>query len=163
MKKLALLFLCCGGLLGHGFHSSLASLDYVSKQHALQAILIVNASDLETLLRKQSGRQIELDRTADANALTSDYVNKSVQLRAGGKSIPLLWVGMEVKTNFVYVYVEAEVPSLDGLEIRNGLLMDLLPDQVNMVTVRRDGTGKPFDCLFQQGSDFTAVRVAKAD
>jgi hypothetical protein len=157
MKKLVLLLLCCGALTGHGFHSSLTSIDYVSRSHALQAVVMVNAGDLETLLRKESGRQIEIDRTADAAALIEAYVRKSVQVRAAGRDIPLRWVGMEVKTNFVYIYVEAEAQALDGLEIRNSLLMDLLPDQVNMLTLRRDGTGKPFDCLFQQGSGYAPV------
>ena len=131
----------------------------MSGAHSLQAILIVNAADLETVLRKESGRQIELDRSPDAAALTADYVGKNVQFRAGGRAIPLHWVGMEVKTNFAYLYVEANVPALGGLEVRNGLLMDLLPDQVNMVSIRRDGKGKPFDCLFQQGTDYTPVKL----
>jgi hypothetical protein len=160
MRKLALSLLCCGALAGHGFHSSLASIDYVSRAHALQAILIVNAGDLETLLRKQSGRQIEVDRSADAGTLTAAYVSRSIQIRSAGKAIPLRWVGMEVKTNFAYLYVEADLPALEGLEIRNSLLTDSLPDQVNMVSLRRDGKGKPFDCLFQQGSDYAAVKLS---
>jgi hypothetical protein len=157
VKKLAILLAAGAALSAHGFHSSLASLDYVSEAHSLQAILVVNAIDLETALRKESGRPIELDRTPDAAALTAAYVRKGLQLRSAGHAVPLRWVGMDVKTNFVYVYVEADVPTVATLEIRNSLLLDLLPDQVNMVSVRRDGKGKPFDCLFQQGTDYISV------
>jgi hypothetical protein len=159
MRAFALMLIGCSAALAHGFHSSLATIDYVSQKHALQAILVVNAGDLETLLRKQSGRQIEIDRSPEAAALTSAYVTRSIEFRSDGRSLPLRWIGMEVKTNFVYIYVEAEVPNLEKLEIRNSLLIDLLPDQVNMLTLRRDGTGKPFDCLFQQGTGFAEVKL----
>jgi len=160
MKTALLLLAGAAGLLAHGFHCSLATVDYVTKSHSLQAILVVNAGDLETLLRQQTGRQIELDRTADANALVAAYVRKSVHVRGKGRELPLQWVGMELRTNMAYLYVETEAPSLDGLEIRNELLQDMLPDQVNMLTLRRDGKGKPFDALFQQGAGFIPVRLA---
>jgi hypothetical protein len=147
-------------LWAHGFHCSLATVDYVTKSHALQAILVVNAGDLETLLRAQTGRQIELDRTADVAALVSAYVQRSVHVRGGGRELALKWVGMEIKTNMAYLYVETEASGLEGLEIKNELLQDLLPDQVNMLTLRRDGKGKPFDCLFQPGTGFVPVKLA---
>jgi hypothetical protein len=160
MRALLLLIVTGAGLWAHGFHCSLATVDYVTKSHALQAILVVNAGDLETLLRQQTGRQIELDRTADAAALVAAYVQRSVHVRGGGRELPMKWVGMEIKTNMAYLYVETEAPALDGLEIKNELLLDLLPDQVNMLTLRRDGKGKPFDCLFQQGSGFVPIKLA---
>ena len=163
MKRAFFLLAYCAALSGHGFHSSLASLDYVSEAHALQAILVVSAVDLEAILRKESGRPVELDRTPDAAALTAAYVRKSLQFRWGGRAVPLRWVGMDVKTNFVYVYIEAEVPTVATLEIRNSLLQDLLPDQVNMVSLRLNGRGKPFDCLFQKETGYISVAAVSAD
>ena len=163
MKTAFFLLAYCAALSGHGFHSSLASLDYVSETHALQAILVVSAVDLEAILRKESGRQVELDRTPDAAALTAAYVRKSVQFRSAGQTVPLRWVGMDVKTNFVYVYIEVELPTLATLEIRNSLLQDLLPDQVNMVSLRLNGKGKPFDCLFQKGTGYVSVAAVSND
>jgi hypothetical protein len=87
-------------------------------------------------------------------------VQRSFHVRGGGRELPMKWVGMEIKTNMAYLYVETEAPALDGLEIKNELLLDLLPDQVNMLTLRRDGKGKPFDCLFQQGSGFVPIKLA---
>jgi hypothetical protein len=160
MKALLLIAATATSLWAHGFHCSLATVDYVTKSHALQAILVVNAGDLETLLRRQTGRQIELDRTADVNALVHAYVQKSVHVRGGGKDLPLKWVGMELKTNMAYLYVETEATPLESLEIKNELLQDMLPDQVNMLTLRRDGKGRPFDALFPQGAGFIPVKFA---
>ena len=158
MRVLSLVLLLTEAVMAHGFHSSLATFDYVTRSHSLQMVLVANAGDLEGLLRAQTGRPVEIDRTADAEKLTAAYVASNVQIRSEGRQIPLRWVGMEVKTNFVYIYAEATVPSLERLEIRDGLLHDLLPDQVNMMTLRRDGTGKPFDCLFQKGADYALVK-----
>jgi len=160
MKVGLLALALCALMWAHGYHCSLATVDYITKSHAIQAIFVVNAGDLETLLRQQTGRQIELDRTADAASLVSAYVRRNVQLRNHGRELPLKWVGMEVKTNLAYLYVEAEPVEVAGLEIRDELLQDMLPDQVNMLTLRRDGKGKPFDCLFQRGSGFQTVKLS---
>lgn len=137
----------------HNFHASLTSMDYRSDVKNLEMIVVLNADDLEKVLRLQTGREIEIDRTKDAEALVKAYVTRNFELRAPDqKPLPLHWVGMEVKTNFVYVYVETKVENgPKGVKIRDDLFRDLQSDQVNMLTMKQDGQGKSADFTFGPG------------
>jgi len=154
VKQLLLaLWLSVGALSAHNFHASLTSIDYRTDAQNLEMIIVLNADDLEKVLRVQTGREIEIDRTKDTEALTEAYLRRQFELRGTDqKPLPLHWVGMEVKTNFVYVYVETKVPGgPKGVQVRNDLFRDLQPDQVNLVTMKQNGQGKSSDFTFGPG------------
>jgi hypothetical protein len=136
----------------HGVHASLASIDYNTQTKSFEIVIVATADDVETLLRRDTGKQIELDRTPGAEQLVFEYIKKNLALRAAsGEELPLAWVGMEVRTAKLTVYVEAKASTgvPNGMRIRDDLLFDLLPDQVNMLSVNRDHKGKSSDHLFQ--------------
>ena len=154
MKRLLLALVIAGAVSAHNFHASLTSGDYRPDTKSLEMIVVLNADDLEKAVRHQSGREIEIDRTPDAEAQARAYLTRNFELRAAGqKPVPLQWVGMEIKTNFVYIYVEAKLAEgLESLEIRNDVFRDLQPDQVNLLTVKKPGGGKTADLTFSPGS-----------
>ena len=149
------------GAWAHGVHASLTSIDFNSQTNALEITIVMTADDLEMLLRRETGRQIELDRTPGAEKLVYEYVKKSLALRTrGGEAVALDWVGMEVRTAKLTVFMEAKaLKSPAGMTIRNELLFDMLPDQVNMLAVKRDHKGKSSDHLFQVGGSWQTVRL----
>ena len=146
----------------HGVHASLTSLDYNTESKGLEITIVMTADDIETLLRRDTGKQIELDRTVGAEKLVYEYVKKCLILRAAdGEQVTLEWVGMEVRTAKLTVFVEAkalpEGPS--GMRVRNDLLFETLPDQVNMLAVKRDHKGKSSDHLFQPGGGWQTIKL----
>ena len=145
----------------HGVHASLTSIHYNAQTKGLEITIVMTADDLETLLRRDTGKQIELDRTPGAEKLVYEYVKKTLALRTrGGDAIPLDWVGMEVRTAKLTVFVEAKaMDGPSGMRIKDDLLFDLLPDQVNMLAVKRDHKGKSSDHLFQPGGSWQTVAL----
>lgn len=138
----------------HGVHSTLTTVDYISKTKELQVTMVVVGSDLQDYLRDQTRRPIEIDRTPDAEKLIFASVKKWFEVRdQQGRPLPLSWVGMEVKASYTALYFETKADSINGVKLRNRALFDWLPDQVNQVTVRKDQTGKTSDHQFKAGTD----------
>ena len=140
-------------MLAHGVHASLASIQYVDESKSLEIVIVMSADDIETVLRRDTGKQVEVDRGAEQ--LVFGYLQKTLEFRSSGSRVPLAWVGMEVSVQKITAYLEAKLPEgPDGLRIRNDLLFDLLPDQVNILSIKRVVGGKPraSEHLFQSVS-----------
>jgi hypothetical protein len=159
----ALALLAAAALSGHGQHASLTAVDYLSKSKSLEVTIVMSADHLETILRRESGREIEIDRTPGAEALASAYIRERFVFRLpSGEEIVLRWVGMEAKADQLRAYLEAaKCPDPEGMSIRNDLLFDFLPDQINLFTLRRDRKGKSFDHTFSRGAEPARVAFPK--
>jgi hypothetical protein len=145
------------GAFAHGVHASLATANYGGK--SLEITLVFSADDIETLLRQETGKHIEVDRGAEK--LVFAYLERCIELKtARGVAVKLTWVGLESSAQKVTAYLEAKLApeDLNGLRIRNDLLLDLLPDQVNMMSVRKD-KARPSDHLFRTRGEWQTVRV----
>jgi hypothetical protein len=137
----------------HGVHMCTATVDYQAKSKTLEIMIAMSADHLEEILRKKSGRDIELDRTPDAQNLAQAYVLGRFDIKdSSDKSLKLKWVGWEIKGGNVNCYVETPVAGPDGLKLRDELLIDWQRDQVNRVLPKRDGKGKPPQLMFWVGT-----------
>lgn len=142
----------------HGVHASLATAQYSTESKSLEITLVFSADDVEALLRKQTGKQIEVDHGAEKLLFT--YIERSIEWKsARGAAVRMRWIGMEVSAQKITAYLEVKLPpeELNGLQIRNDLLTDAVPDQVNMISVRRD-KAKSSDHLFRTRGEWQAVR-----
>ncbi len=136
----------------HGVHMSTATVDYQSASHSVEIMIAMSADHLEEILRKNSGRDIEIDRTPDAQKLAQDYVLARFSLKDNaGKAVPIKWVGWEIKGGNVNCYVEAKA-AFEGLKLRNEILIDWQRDQVNRVLPKRDGKVRPPQLMFWVGT-----------
>jgi hypothetical protein len=143
----------------HGVHASLGTAQYSVASKSLEITLVFSADDLETLLRKETGKQIEVDRGAEK--LVFAYLERCLEWKSSrGATLKMAWVGLETSAQRVTAYMELKVASdeLSGLRVRNDLLMDLLPDQVNMLSVRRDKSGSS-DHLFRTRGEWQTVKL----
>ncbi len=137
----------------HGVHMSTATVDYQAASKRLEIMIALSADHVEEILRRKTGREIEIDRTADAEALARDYVLGRFELRDGaGKRMAVKWVGWEIKGGNVNVYIEAPYAGAGQVQLRNDLLMDWQRDQVNRVLPKRDGKGKPPQLMYWVGN-----------
>ncbi|MBS1833842.1 MAG: hypothetical protein JST65_14080 [Acidobacteria bacterium] len=157
MKLLIALLLACASAFGHGVHASLTSIQFNEASKSLEIVMVMSADDVETVLRRDTGKQIEVDRGAEQ--LVFGYIAKSLEIRG----LKLQWVGMEVSVQKITAYLEAKVPSGDpnGLNIRNDLLLDLLNDQVNILSVKRAGkpNAKASEHLFNSRGTWQTVKL----
>ncbi len=144
----------------HTFHTSLMRLEYNAKEQLIEISVQVFAHDLETILSKRAGKNVRLDKSPVAAALTLAYLQDTFTLKnRDGQTKTLAWVGMEAEADAVMLYVETKMPEgIDGAQVRDHIFFDLLEDQINLVNTRYDG--KRNDLVFKPGDGFKTLAEA---
>jgi hypothetical protein len=153
-------------LRAHKFHFSSTLLDYNPSAKAYEITVRLFADDIEAVMSRMAGRQIEVDRSPDAERLCFAYLSERLRLRGPDtKPIALRWVGLEVKVTTVYAYLEADAPAtgLRDLAVENTIFFDLLPGQVNTVILKDPVHGRPRDLSFRAGDRFKVVIFPDAE
>lgn len=128
----------------HTFHSSIAQVDYIASKKLFEVIVWIHSEDLERLFQEAAGRNASLDHKKPAEKFVHEYLKSHFELRdASGKAMEQKWVGLELRTHFLAAYFEVPAPQgLSGVTLKNSILLDRLPDQLNTVKVKHDGADK---------------------
>ena len=126
-------------------------MDYNAEAKMFEATIQLFTHDLVPVLEKRSKKTIDLEKTADIDALIFDYLNQNFQLKEKtGELKKSVWVGKELQVDTVYVYLEiplSQAPA--GAFLQNTIFFESFAEQTNLVTARFDG--KKVDLLFAPG------------
>jgi hypothetical protein len=147
----------------HRFHSTLTRIDYNAADKIYEITIQLFTHDLAPTLERKGGKKFDLEKSADANKLILEYINENFVLtdKKGERKI-LKWIGKEVETDSVFIYVEtpaAENP--EGSQLKNTLFFESYPEQINLVVCRYDD-GKKADLLFKVGDKAKEIVESKA-
>lgn len=152
----------CSGIFAsapHPFHVSVAEAEYNPQTGMLEVALRVYGVDLERTLTKQLGKPCDLDNKAQRDKLLKDYIarrfraesistKKKSPPQGSQKSDPkqnaakrtigrMNFVGSETEKADVWVYFELAPPVPGrGFALRNTVLTEVQPEQLNVVTLR---------------------------
>lgn len=135
----------------HRFHTSFTRMDYNAEQKLVEMTIQVFAHDLEAALARQEGKRVDLETTAKVDEAIIKYLSNRFVLKNGkGEQKKLRWVGMEQKTDAVWLYIEIEMPEgLEDATLENRIFQEMLNDQVNLVTCHHNK--KKYDLVFKPG------------
>ncbi len=124
----------------HRFHAGMTDISFNPRTGSTEIVHTYMAHDIEALLANLYQRQFDLSDPEDQEVLRK-YVEQQFWMQAKDKSrLPLRWVGMTVDTQSVVIYQEAEqTPLSRAAVVRQGVLIDFLPDQVNTVNLTEAG------------------------
>jgi hypothetical protein len=155
---LALAPLLLGARL-HPIHVSVTNVDYNERTRALEISARVFVDDLEAALLRGGAPALRIGTPREAretDARIAAYL--AANLRIEGSGAPA-FVGKETEGGAVWLYVEIpqEGPPR-ALHVRNTLLMDLHPDQTNLLHARVGGTER--SAAFRQGRESTTLDFA---
>lgn len=141
----------------HTYHTSLTRIDYNEKEKMAEITIQLFTHDLIPALEQEAKKNIDLEKTPDADKLILNYLNKRFILKdAGNREKQLNWVGKELEVDMVFVYVETPLPDgLSGIRLQNALFFESFPEQTNLVTSRSNG--KKVDLLFTVGDKFKEI------
>ena len=159
--KSFVLCLLCGVALSsaaHRYFFGLTDLSVNPRTNNIEVIHQLTAHDLDNAIAEQ--RQIHFSpEHPEYEQLIQTYVEahfKIVDVQSGKhQEIKLNWIGLEIAKGHVYIYQEANFENfLTGLVVKNDLLVDTYPKQVNTVNYK--------DNLISGSLTFsTSVKTAK--
>jgi hypothetical protein len=132
----------------HKYYVSLCEIEYLKEKQSIQITLGVFIEDLEVLLNKNSGKQLNLaSKTEIANVddYYKKYLNEHLQISANDKNQLYKYIGKEYDGDIVRFYLEiTDIKELKSLEITNNILINEFPDQKNIVKIKVKDFNKTF-------------------
>jgi len=130
-------------LPAHHFYVSKTILNYLPDRGTIEITMRYFTDDLEKVASTFSSSDIKLNDQENSmvSHVIASYIEKHCVIALNGRPVASRWVGMETEADLTYCYLEISVSEpLRNLEISNDCLMEVFPEQQNIVDFSVQGT-----------------------
>ncbi len=141
-KTLFICFLCGGTLssVAHRYFFGLTDLSVNPRTNNIEVIHQLTAHDIDNAIAEQMQIHFSPEHPK-YEQIIQNYIETHFKLfniqNNNEQEIQLNWIGLEVAKGYVYIYQEAHFENfLSGLVVKNDLLVDTYPKQVNTVNYK---------------------------
>ena len=166
MKKLLVLILVALPLMAasaHKYYFSVTQADYDVKSKSLKMVTRVFYDDLEKVFQERYDKTIKVDKTYDQEKLDAyiqKYFNSKFIVSVNGKVQKLSYIGHKDEVDYVVCFVEVKnITNPQSIEIENTLLMDMFPDQKNVIHLQVGNTKKSY--LLNKENDKAMLKLSE--
>ncbi|HLK96620.1 MAG TPA: DUF6702 family protein, partial [Hymenobacter sp.] len=139
----------------HAYHATIMDVRYNATKQQLEIALKVFTDDFEKALSVSQPATISLDNSPRplVMQLTTALLRKSLAFNDKQDAVlPLQLLGLQKENDAHWLYCTIKLPRpLTGFTLRHGLLLDMFPDQMNIVNV--EAGGKKQSQLFRSGEE----------
>jgi len=137
---LLLVFPLVSATSAHKFYVSITKIEYVKEKSSLQIITKIFTDDIEDALQQRYDSSISLDTQKETKTVDEDvkkYLLQKISIKVNGKPVQLDYIGKEYDVDMLVAYLEVtNVPDLKSLEIDNKILMEIFPEQQNIIHLK---------------------------
>lgn len=130
----------------HKFYVSIYQVDYAPAKGRLEITARIFIDDLNGALLAQYKRKTflgEKNDSADDLALMQQYLLKNFTIKINGKPKTIQYASRDIENNVIICYFTVkEATKIKTMEIRNTALLELFPDQQNIINANVSGTRK---------------------
>ena len=114
--------------------------------------------DSEDVVQELYEPTLAIQENPEAQALFAEYITERFSIRHDGKPVQLELVGGEIDDGYVWIYQTTSPLPEGGLYVmRSSALVDVHPDQVNIVNVRLFDRTQTF--IFSRSAPFITFRL----
>ena len=132
-----LIFTFFTGFVAHKFYVSTTKVEYVKERKSIQIISKIFVEDLEQVLQERYSSRVQLDPKKETDLDQSyllNYISQKLKFKINEKEAQLIYIGKEYDIDILNIYFEIEdVDSLESIRIENKILIDLFPEQQNII------------------------------
>ena len=132
-----LIFTFLTGFVAHKFYVSTTKVEYVKERKSIQIISKIFVEDLEQVLQERNSSRVQLDPKKETDLDQSyllNYISQKLKFKINEKEAQLIYIGKEYDIDILNIYFEIEdVDSLESIRIENKILIDLFPEQQNII------------------------------
>lgn len=166
MKKLLVIILVALPLMAasaHKYYFSVTQVDYDVQSKSLKIVTRVFYDDLEKVFQERYDKSIKVDETYDQEKLDAyiqKYFNSKFIVSINGKEQKLSYIGHKDEVDYVVCFVQVKnITNPQSIEIENTLLMDMFPDQKNVIHLQVGNTKKSY--LLNKENDKAMLKLSK--
>ena len=118
-------------ILAHTYFFGLTELTVNAQSKKIEIIHHFTAHDVENLIAEQQQINFSAEHPK-YEQLIQEYFEQHFVLHRDGNIVELNWIGLEVHLGKIFIYQESNSENfLSGLVVKNDLLVDTYPNQVN--------------------------------
>ena len=132
-----LIFTLFSGFVVHKFYVSTTKVEYAKEKKSIQIISKIFVEDLEQVLQERYSSRVQLDPKKETDLDQSyllNYISQKLKFKINEKEAQLIYIGKEYDIDILNIYFEIEdVDSLESIRIENKILIDLFPEQQNII------------------------------
>ena len=133
----------------HKYYVSTTDMFFKPEQNQIQLVVRVFTDDFTAALSRFTSTEIKLDPDQLSETVISGhmsaYFQQHFQLKSPNEPAVFSFVGWAYKQDQTILYASFDVlPEMTQLEWSNTFLMDVFPDQKNIVTLSTSGAKKSF-------------------
>jgi len=140
----------------HNIFTTFTRIDWNKRAGTLEFVIQVHASDLEARLSLDLKKRLTFLEKKDYPALehaTGPWALHHLQLDVNDKPLPLTYLGMEMKDQLVYLYLETSCKDKPKqIRVMNSMFLEDLPGELNSVMAVVEGVRKAGEITGDSGS-----------
>lgn len=137
----------------HKYYVSITEIEYVKDKKSVQIISRIFIDDLEKLMRQRFDNELTLavkNESSQVDFYLKKYLQEKIHIKINGQVAELKVLGKEYDDDIAICFIEIpNITSIKSFEITNQVLMDLYPEQQNMVRTDINGKKKSFNLIYQ--------------
>ena len=123
--------------LMHEFYVSITEVRYNASSERFEVSMRIFPDDLDRALMARSGIHTQLATEMEhehADSLLMVYLLEDFSLEVNGEELELNYLGKEPESDAIWCYLESSrIDNPEALTIRNSILTEYFPDQVNII------------------------------
>jgi len=132
----------------HKYYISLIKVEYKTESKSIQVTMRIFIDDLQEAINKTYNKNFELgesDKKNDIDTLINNYIKNNFVIKINSQNKNYLFLGKEDEKDVIFLYLEVEnIESIQSIEIKNSMLMDVFPEQKNIIKLTINDTKKTF-------------------
>ena len=121
----------------HKFYIAIYQIEYAQEKKMIQITSRIFIDDINDVLEKKYQKKTHIgdkNQSADDVVLMNKYISENFSIKVNGQSKPFQYVSSEVESNIIVGYYKiTDVSKIKTLEVKNTILMDLFPEQQNII------------------------------
>jgi len=141
----------------HKYYVSSTKIEYKKEARSLQITMRIFIDDLQETINTTYSKNLELalpNEPGEIDSLINNYVSKKFEIIINDEQKKYSYLGKEYNNDEIYIYLEIEnVEFIKAIEIKNSMLMELFPEQQNIIKLYINDAKKTFLLTKQKDKD----------
>jgi len=141
----------------HKYYISSTKIEYKKERKTIQITMRFFIDDLQETINRTYSKDLELalpNEPEEIDSLINNYVSKKLDVIINSNKKAYSFLGKKYNNDEIYLYLEIEnVEFINTIEIKNSMLMEIFPDQQNIIKLYINDVKKTFLLTRQKDKD----------
>ncbi len=145
----------------HKYYISLTKIEYKKESKSIQITMRIFIDDLQETINTTYNKDFELalpNESKKIDTIINNYLTGKFKIKINNIQKAYSYIGKEYENEVVYLYLEINnIESIKAIEIKNTVMMEIFPEQKNIIKLNINNTKKTFLLTTKKEKDFLTL------